>query len=163
MRRLLLALLLLPSPALAKDLRGHLGMGFVLPVAVPVGEGETAALPMLSLKYGFPTGDPKMNIALQAEVGAAWQSGADAVIHAGGRLSFGVVAEDNMNLFLGAGAGVDVQAGATVFRVQPVMGADFFLFGLENLGFTAEWGVAVDLGATTTLALVPAFQVHYYF
>ena len=44
------------------------------------------------------------------------------------------------------------------------MGADFFLFGLDNLGFTVEWGLNLDTGGTGlgTAAAVGA-GVHYWF
>ena len=69
-----------------------------------------------------------------------------------------------MNLYLGVGAGY--LGGPGTIRVQPGIGAQFFLFGLENLGFSAEWGVNVDLGSTyalTTFGSGPAAAVHYYF
>ena len=31
------------------------------------------------------------------------------------------------------------------------MGADFFLFGLDNLGFTVEWGLNLDTGGSPGL------------
>lgn len=159
---LLLLALALPTPAHAKDLRNHFGVGFSasLPLGSPAASTE---LPGLSLKYGFPTGNAKMNVALQADIGLAWTTDQSPALYAGGRLSWGVVAEDNMNLFLGLGGGYHAEGDASFARVQPVLGAEFFLFGLENLGITTELGLNVDVGAATHLATAPGLQVHYYF
>ncbi len=51
-------------------------------------------------------------------------------------------------------------------RLQPALGAEFFLYGLENLGFSTEWGLNLDLAKTTrvdTISGGPAVAVHYYF
>lgn len=157
-----LLLLALPTPAFAKDLRNHFGIGFSAPIPVGNASGSTE-LPALSLKYGFPTGDAKMNVALQADIGLSWTTSESPALYAGGRLSWGVVAEDNMNLFLGLGGGYHAEGEDSFARVQPVLGAEFFLFGLENLGLTAELGLNVDIGAATHLGTAPGVQVHYYF
>lgn len=149
-----LLLALLPS-ADAKDLNGRLGVGFHQQF------GDTSSL---SVRYGLPTGSPTVNLHVEADVGLALDPVAGNGYFAGGRLLYGVVAEDNMNLYLAAGAGW--VGGPDVLRVQPALAAEFFLFGLENLGFSAEWGVNVDLGAdskVTTVGAGPAAAVHYYF
>jgi hypothetical protein len=53
----------------------------------------------------------------------------------------------------------------TTLRIQPAMGADFFLFGLENLGFTVEWGLNLDLTGQSGIATTAAVGagVHYWF
>ena len=51
-------------------------------------------------------------------------------------------------------------------RVQPAVGAQFFFFGLENLGFSVEWGVNADFGEgyrVATFGTGPAAAVHYWF
>src|SRR5262249_26458356 len=144
---------LVAPPAVAKDLNGRFGVGFSQQFG---GDGGMSAV---SLRYGLPTGKPTTNIGLEADVGANVTSVTDFFV--GGRLLWGVVAEDNMNLYLGAGVGylqrhvgvdqddgtVDQEAAGGL-RIQPSLGAEFFLFGLENLGFTTELGVNVDLGDT---------------
>lgn len=173
--RSLLSLLLLapfasPGVAQAKDLRNRVAVG---------ANAHLGSVPALSFRYGLPTPDPAINVQLEATAGfwAYGDQGTEVV--AGGRAMYGVVAEDNMNLFLGFGAaaisetsaatvdtsGNSVQTSTTAARLQPVMGADFFLFGLENLGFTAEWGVNIDLGASAGAATSAAVGggVHYWF
>lgn len=166
---MLLALLLLPS-AEAKDLRSKVGLGF----HQAIGPDNLTAL---SVRYGFPAAKPVTNIQLEADVGLALAAETPASFYAGGRLLYTVVAEDNLNLYLGAGAGYANQVvppadadsdptSAGFVRIQPAVGAEFFLFGLENLGFSVEWGVNVDLGSTwsvQTVGSAPAAAVHYYF
>lgn len=171
---MLLLLPLLVSPASAKDLNGKLGVGFSQQFG---GDGTFSSL---SLRYGLPTGKPTTNLAVELDVGVDVDAGATDLF-GGGRFLWGVVAEDNMNLYLGAGAGYlqrNVLAVADdglstepspydVVRVQPSLGAEFFLFGLENLGFTAEFGVNLDIGEggtrVTTVGGAPAVGMHYYF
>lgn len=150
------ALLLAAPSAQAKDLRERVGVG---------ANAHLGSVPALSVRYGLPTGNPAVNIQAEAVAGFWAQSGQAARVTAGGRVLYGVVAEDNMNLFLGAGAAADTVGNQVNARLQPVMGADFFLFGLENLGFTAEWGVNIDLGATSGASTTATLGggVHYWF
>lgn len=163
---MLLVVLSLVSSADAKDLRSRLGLGF---------HQELGSMSALSVRYGFPAAKPTTNIQLEADVGLSLAAGSPTELYAGGRLLYTVVAEDNLNFYLGAGAGYATVAGtdadgdptSTGFvRIQPALGAEFFLFGLENLGFSIEWGANVDLGAAwavRTIGSSPAAAVHYYF
>ena len=136
---MLLLLLSLPT-AEAKDLRSKIGLGF---------HQELGSMSALSVRYGFPAAKPITNIQLEADVGLALAADSPTELYAGGRLLYTVVAEDNMNFYLGAGAGYATVAGSDAdgdptstgfVRIQPALGAEFFLFGLENLGFSVEWG-----------------------
>ncbi|MCB9777497.1 MAG: hypothetical protein H6742_02940 [Alphaproteobacteria bacterium] len=153
---LLTAGLLASSPAQAKDLRQRLGVG---------ANAHLGSVPALSIRYGLPTGNPAVNIQVEAAAGFWIQDSMPSQVTAGGRVLYGVVAEDNMNLFLGAGAAADTVGTQVNARVQPVMGADFFFFGLENLGFTAEWGLDIDVGANSGFATTGTIGagVHYWF
>jgi len=170
---MLVLLALLVSPASAKDLNGRLGVGFSQQFG---GDGDFSAL---SIRYGLPTGKPTTNLAVELDVGVDVSSATD--LFAGGHFLWGAVAEDNMNLYLGAGVGYlqrnvmgvsDTGASTSpepygTVRVQPSLGAEFFLFGLENLGFTTELGVNLDFGtggtAVRTVGGAPAVGMHYYF
>jgi hypothetical protein len=71
-----------------------------------------------------------------------------------------------MLLHLGLGAGIWGEGNTNSLRLQPVVGAEFFLYGLENLGFLVEWGLTVDLGSENrvyTTSTAPSAGVHYYF
>lgn len=145
-----------PGSASAKDLRGRFGAGF---------HAGLGSVPAISLRYALPTGDPKVSVLVEADGGAAIGSARPDVL-AGGRVLYGLVAEDNMNLYAGVGAFFLVQSGAPAARIQPALGAHFFMFGLENLGLSAEWGLNIDLGipaAVETVGGAPAVAVHYYF
>ncbi len=170
---LLLLSTLVPASA-AKDLNGRVGLGFSQQF------GGNGAMSAVSLKYGIPTGKPTTNLGVELDVGVDVAGGATGFF-GGGRFLWGAVAEDNMNLNLGLGVGylqrnvigVDDTGAATdpepygTVRLQPSLGAEFFLFGLENLGFTAELGLNLDLvdGGVNVLTVggAPGVGMHYYF
>lgn len=161
MRKTLLPTLLVamaPLPAAAKDLNGRFGVGFSQSF-----NGTTA----LSLRYGLPLNDPAVNVQLEGFGGFDFNNQGSNRLVVGGRALYGVVVEDNMNLYAAAGAGIlTSQADNTSsIRLQPAMGAEFFLFGLENLGFMTEWGLNVDLGSDTGLSTTAnaGIGVHYWF
>lgn len=163
MRRLLpllpalsLVVALAPGAALAKDLSGRFGVGF------QHGFGEQSAL---SVKYTLPLGDPAVIVQLEAFGGFATNTDSSGWLLAGGRGLYAFVVEDNMNLYAAAGAGLlsNQAERQQALRLQPAMGAEFFLFGLENLGLSAEWGLNVDLGDATGLATCAGVGVHYWF
>ena len=147
-----------PSPAHAKDLSGKLGIGF---------NNQLGGGPALAVRYGIPTAaESPVNIVLEGHTGFAAYEGTAQAFVAGGRLMFSTVVEDNMNFYVGAGAGYVMKDGQEVVRLQPLASVDFFLFGLDNLGFTTAFGFDMDVGgdspgiATTTAALA---GVTYWF
>ncbi len=160
---LLLAVPLGIPAAHAKDLRKRFGMGFNNQFG-----DEAAGFPCLSLRYGFPTGDEVINLQLEALAGfrAGGADGATQGFFSGGRLLYSVVAEDNLNVYLAAGAGWKALQDGSGLLLHPGLGVQFFFFGLENLGFSAEWGVAIDLSSTAGVATytsAPGVGLHYYF
>jgi hypothetical protein len=149
--------LLLAAPrAEAKDLRNRLGIGF---------DNQFGQLSALSVRYGLPMPDPAINIEIEGAFGFVQNATTDGSYFGGGRLHYGVVAEDNMNLTLGGGAGMLSDGASQTLRIEAVMGAQFFLFGLENLGFLTEWGIHVDSGDTAGSSTAAAMGVgaHYWF
>ncbi|NOY25076.1 MAG: hypothetical protein GXP62_04300, partial [Oligoflexia bacterium] len=78
---LLAGLLITPRTANAKDLRGRAALGANL---------QMGSTPALSLRYGLPTGNPAVNIQVEALAGF-WKT-ADTAASAtfGGRLLYGV-------------------------------------------------------------------------
>ncbi|MEC8194512.1 MAG: hypothetical protein VX944_06250 [Myxococcota bacterium] len=159
MKRPLIALAaLLTAPiAQAKDLRERTGVGF---------NAQFGHLASLSVRYGLPTPSPVMNIQVEGLFGldtAASEEGGNVAY--GARVLYGFLAEDNMNLFAGGGLGGVNTAGENTVRLQPAMGADFFLFGLENLGFTVEWGINMDIGKSSGVSTTAAAAAgaHYWF
>ncbi len=150
--------LLLPAQAQAKDLRQRVGLGF---------SNQFGHLSSLSVKYGMPTNNPAVNIQAQLVGGYSLLNNTTPAWFVGGRGLYGFVAEDNMNLYLAAGVGYKADGVDNALRIQPALGAEFFLFGLENLGLSAECGVDLDLlgpGVDTyTFGGAAAVGAHYYF
>jgi len=149
---------MLPSAADAKDLSGHLGIGF---------NNQLGGGPALSVRYGIPTGDDTpINLIIEGHTGFSSYDGTAGAFAAGGRFLFSTVLEDNLNFYVGAGAGYVMVDGVEVVRLQPLASIDVFLFGLDNLGLTTAFGFDVDVGgdttgiATTTAALA---GVTYWF
>ena len=165
-----LLLCLLPGQAEAKDLRKRFALGF---------NNNFSAFSSLSVKVGLPAPRPTINIQAQGLVGFSisalagnnGESTSAAVdqFFAGGRLLLPILAEDNLNVYGGLGAGYVRQTGGKqLFRAQAIVGVEFFFFGLKNLGFSAEFGLKVDVApglaeVSTTSGSSASVGVHYYF
>jgi hypothetical protein len=157
--------LLAPGPASAKDLRGKFALGF---------NNNFTSLTSFSVKGGLPMPQPTQNLQIQGLVGFGFAKNEPARFFAGGRVLIPILAEDNLNLYAGIGAGYlrlkpegqdDV---LDAFRGQAVIGVEFFFFGLERLGFSAELGINFDvaekfLSFSTTSGTAASVGVHYYF
>jgi len=154
----LLAGCLFISPAVqAKDLRGRFGAGF---------NQQFGHVSAFSVRYALPTNSHAVNIQLEGNFGLDTATDTDGRnVFSGGRILYGFVAEDNMTLFGAGGIGILTQSDENTVRIQPAMGADFFLFGLDNLGFTVEWGLNLDTGGSPGLETAAAMGagVHYWF
>lgn len=158
------AVLLAPGAASAKDLNGRLGLGAMATFGGGAGPAE------LSVRYGLPTGKPTLNIALELDAGVDIDTAVGTRLEGGLRLLYAPVVEDNMNLYLGAGVGYryDTTSGVSTggLHVQPAVEAEFFAFGLENLGFVAGIGLDLGIGDSVTVRTVggvPMVGMHYYF
>jgi len=152
-------LLLLVTPAVAKPLGGRVGVGF---------ENSFSSLSSLSIKWCLPVRDRNLNLQLQAVGGFSLLEGIQDTYFAGGRLLYGFLAEDNMNLYAAAGVGYGrFSGGQEAVRLSPTMAAEFFLFGLDSLGLTIEWGIHADVGTATEITSVgssfASLGAHYYF
>ncbi len=163
----LAAVIALAAPAAhAKDLRNRFGVGFT---------NQLGTIPTLSARYGLPMPDQVINLQLEVMAGFALTGDDSSTasvdetgqsITAGARLLYGLVAEDNMNMYAAAGVGWVSSGSDMGLLVQPGFSVQFFLFGLENLGFSADFGVSIDLGTTsgmTTFAAAPGLGLHYFF
>jgi hypothetical protein len=159
---LLTGSLLLSSSAEAMDLRERVGIGY---------SNQFASVSSLSVRYHLPTRSPTIRLAVELTAGASVMNSPSAATtydgwFGGVRVLYGLVAEDNMTLYAAAGTGFTSTGADQAVRLQPALGAEFFLYGLENLGISTEWGLNVDMGSTTRLNTVsggPAVAVHYYF
>lgn len=154
---LVLAATLLAPTAEAGDHRGRFGFGF---------HAGLGSIPALSARYTLPTSSPSVNAQVELDGGVDTGTGDGLSLVAGGRVLYGVVAEDNLSLYVAGGAAYVAEPEAYAIRIQPALGAEFFLFGLEHLGFGVEWGFNIDLGESfrlQTFGGAPAATVHYWF
>jgi hypothetical protein len=137
MRRvLLLALLVNGGLAQARDLANRLGIGYSDQF------GLSSSLPSVAMRY-YPNADYGIMGALGVDTDKN-----NSRFGFSGKVVKIVFREDNLNFYTGAGAGLISQqlAGGTTnsgFEISGVAGAEFFLPGLENLGFSFEAGVGV--------------------
>jgi hypothetical protein len=135
MKAILLALsIALVSPlAQGKDLTNRLGVGFKNQFAFD--------LPAIAAQYY-----PGPELGLAAVIGVDTQKDASR-FGAMVKLNRIVFQEDNLNFYLGAGAGLlsletngNNESG---FELLAYGGCEFFFAGLENLGFSMEFGPSV--------------------
>jgi len=130
---ILAGLCLFSGKASAKELVNRLGIGV---------KNETAlGLPALAVSY-FPTSE----IGLTGGLGIdTRKDNSSFALSAGVRRI--VFKEDNMNFFMGGELGLinDETAGEkeSGFYLSGLFGTEFFLAGLENLGFSFQGGVGV--------------------
>lgn len=130
---LISALLTLGSFAQAKDLANRLGIGYA--------DQFSTSIPSLAVRY-YP--DPKLGVGAQLGVDTDKDN---SKFGAMARLYRIIYLEDNMNFYMGTGAGIiSVQDHSTTssgFELAGFMGSEFFFSGLENLGFSFEAGIGV--------------------
>lgn len=146
--------LLLSTAAHAKDLRGRFGLGF---------RQTFDSTTLVTARYTLPTREPVVQLQIEAFGGFAANRLEGSYALVGGRALMGFVVEDNMNVYGAAGGGLFLKEGSSQARIEPAIGSEFFLFGLENLGFVAEWGVDIDLGSPSAVGTNAAVGVHYWF
>jgi hypothetical protein len=158
MKLIVLFIFTLSSALFAKNLDGRVGFGFDY--------HDFNATTCLGLRYymsqyvhmtflgGFDTSDSKNTVVL------------------GAKLYRNAHIEENLNLYLGVGAmtvadknnSTNVVSG---LEFDGLLGAEFFLSGLPNLGFQFETGLAVRtirvVGAKTIGGGFMNAGIHYYF
>ncbi len=134
---LLVAVLFSSSAVFAKDLSQRLGVGYTNQ------SGITESMPSISVRYF-----PNQTYGLQGSVGVDTEKDHNR-FGASAKFIKLVFREDNMNFYVAALGGVVSQeknaATSSGFDVAAMFGGEFFLPGLESLGFCFEAGV----GATS--------------
>ncbi len=130
-----LVLFALGSSAHAKDLSTRLGIGYSNQF------GLNEDLPSIAMRY-FPNGD----YGIMGALGIDTQED-NSRFGAQFKILKLVFKEDNLNFYTGAGAGLvsreQNNQNDSGFDLSGFVGAEFFLPGLENLGFSFEAGVGV--------------------
>lgn len=136
----LVAVGMMGQGAFAKDLSNRLGVGFSDQFGVSNG------LPSLAVRY-YPGSD----LILGASLGVDTEKDSSRFGFAG-KVMRVVFQEDNMNFYIGAGAGLisreKQSSTGTInndsgFELSGFGGGEFFLPGLDSLGFCFEMGVGV--------------------
>jgi hypothetical protein len=125
----------------AKDLTNRLGVGYADQFGVEGG------LPSIAVRY-YP--NPDLGVSAQLGVDTEEDASKFGFLAKVYRIVF---QEDNMNFYMGAGAGLisreeynavsatsDNDSG---FEVSGYVGGEFFFTGLDSLGFSFETGVGV--------------------
>lgn len=130
---LFLCCLLSSRVASAKDLSNRLGIGYK--------NQSSVDLPALAIQYW-----PGSDLGFSASVGLDTQT-SNSKFSAMAKLYRVIFPEDNLNFYLGAGAGMlsvetagNNQSG---FELMGFAGVEFFLPGLENIGWSFEAGTAI--------------------
>lgn len=130
---LLVVSLLFAVSAQAKDLSSRLGIGYK--------NQSSVHLPSVAIQYW-----PGTDLGFSASLGLDTQT-ANSKFGAMAKIYRVVFQEDNMNFYLGAGAGVlsietagDNESG---FELLGYAGVEFFLPGLDSVGFSFETGTAI--------------------
>ncbi len=136
MRILMAVVFMLSSQAIAKDLTNRLGVGVKQNSGINNSE-------LLAHYY------PNPDYGVTAAIGIDTQTDYSRFSANGGvrRLVF---KEDNMNFYMGGRAGIiNYQNGSSKqsgFEIYGTFGGEFFLHGLDSLGFNFEGGVGVVSG-----------------
>lgn len=129
----LVACLFPGSPAEAKDLTSRLGLGFK--------DQSSVGLPSIALQYW-----PGSELGLSASIGLDTQT-SNSRFSAIAKIYRVIFPEDNLNFYMGAGAGVlsvetagNNQSG---FELMGFAGVEVFIPGLDSVGWSFEAGTAI--------------------
>jgi hypothetical protein len=147
-----------PAPAYAKELQGRLGLGFNAEFENFYASG---GVPGISLKYGL-----SRNFAIEGIFGTTTSSTKNSV--AAAKLFQNIFFETNLNFYAMVGGGVISIASASGAQFIGGMGVEFFIPGIESLGFAMETGGSFDnlSGSFALKTLGVSFLnagMHFYF
>lgn len=121
------------SVAEAKDLSNRLGVGYK--------NQSSVDLPSLAIQYW-----PGAELGFSASLGLDTQTN-NSKFGAMAKIYRVVFQEDNMNFYLGAGAGVlsieTAGKNESGFELLGYAGVEFFLPGLDSVGFSFETGTGI--------------------
>ncbi len=132
---LTLLILAVSTTSHAKDLANRLGIGYSNQFSVD--------LPSVSASY-YPSSDFGISAALGIQTGTSNSRFGFLT-----KLKRVIFPEDNMNFYMGAGAGLisnkttATNTNESGFELLGFAGGEFFFTGLDSLGFSFEAGVGV--------------------
>jgi hypothetical protein len=150
--------LALPTSAHARDMQGRLGLGYNAEFANSL-LGERT--PGISIKYGLTR-----DIAAEAVVGVTTTSPVNTVT--GIKFFKNIFYETNLNFYFMLGGAILSANSRTGAQFIGGFGVEFFIPGLESIGFATETGGSFDnLGGSFALrTLGVSFLdagIHFYF
>lgn len=132
-----------PSPASARDLQGRLGLGFNGQFANTSAQNGT---PAIGLKYAMTR-----DIGAEAIVGVSTASPTNSVF--GAKFFKTLFFETNLNFYFMLGGGILAAANASGAEFIGGFGAEFFIPGIESLGWSMEVGGSFENLTTGSFAL----------
>ncbi len=135
------ASLLGPQSVMAVDLANRLGVGY--------SDQLSSELPAMTVRY-YPNARTGFSLAVGVNTRNQFST-----FGALGKIYRIIFTENNMNFYVGGGAGLLSVETAGVnnsgFELMGFLGGEFFFSGLENLGFTFEAGVGIRSDSDGTL------------
>jgi hypothetical protein len=154
----LLFVFLFSTPSQARDLQGRLGLGYNDEFA---NSSQTNGVPGISLKYGM-----SRDLDVEAIAGVSTSSPTNSV--AALKFDRNLFYETNLNFYFFAGGGEVGANEKTGFEVLSGFGAEFFIPGIESLGFAMDIGGDLDnlSGSFALKTIGVSFinaGIHFYF
>ncbi len=160
---LILLLPLLSSPSsYARDMQGRFGLGFNREFENYRALSSPTGVPAVSVKYGLTR-----DIAVEGVLGVATSSPLNSVTAI--KFFKNIFYETSLNFYFMVGGGMvkvnDTNSGAEFLGG---FGAEFFIPGIESLGFSIETGITLDniSGSFVVRTLGVSFLdagIHFYF
>jgi hypothetical protein len=148
-----------PAQSWAKDMHGKLGLGYN---AEFENAEQTGGVPGVSLKYGVTR-----DIAAELIVGVATTSPSNSVV--GIKFFKNLFYETNLNFYFMLGGGILSANGRSGAEFLGGFGTEFFIPGIESLGFSVETGGLfenISSGSFVLKTLGVSFLtagIHFYF
>ncbi|HAR43197.1 MAG TPA: hypothetical protein DCS07_11315 [Bdellovibrionales bacterium] len=142
----------------ARDLQGRLGLGYNSEFA---NYSRTNGIPGVSIKYGLTR-----DLAGELVVGMNTATPTNSVTAV--KAFKNVFYETNLNFYFMLGAGLLSAESRTGFEMLGGMGAEFFIPGVESLGFSMETGGSLNniSGSFALQTIGVSFLnagIHFYF
>lgn len=152
----------LSSPAHAREMQGRFGLGYNGQFANSTGAFVNTGVPGISMKYGLTR-------SLAAEVIGGVATSLPANMVGALKLFVNIFFENNLNFYFMGGGGVLAGGGTAGAQFLTGFGAEFFIPGIDSLGFAFETGASIDnLTGGTFIVKTMGFSflnagIHFYF
>jgi hypothetical protein len=128
----------------AKDMTSRLGVGYSNSF------GVSSNMPSLAVKY-YSSQDLALSAALGIDTNTTNSTSGNSNFGFGAKIYKTIFPEDNLNFYMGAGAGLISSSPASGgsgstssgFELSGFAGVEFFVPGLDSMGFNFQAGVGV--------------------